>query len=57
MTPAQLKAHRRRLGLTQAALAKALGVTLSAVEKWEGGQRPISRVVELALEALEAKPP
>lgn len=38
MTPAQLKTIRRRLGLSQAALAKKLGVARNTVTRWEMGQ-------------------
>jgi putative transcriptional regulator len=36
--PAQLKRLRARLGLTQAALAKALGVSFPTINRWENGK-------------------
>lgn len=39
MTPADLKAWRGRMGLTQPDLARRLGVTLRAYQYWEAGER------------------
>jgi DNA-binding transcriptional regulator YiaG len=51
MTPSQLKQARITLCLTQAAMAKAMGVGTRKWERWEGGHSPISpegaRLVEL----------
>lgn len=41
MTPAQLKAIREKLGLSQAALADTLGVQRNTVVRWEMGMHPI----------------
>jgi DNA-binding transcriptional regulator YiaG len=42
VTPAELKAARRRLGFrSRRTLAEALGVTKWAVDSWELGRRPI----------------
>ena len=53
MTKEQLKKARHRLGLTQAAMAKAMGIGTRKWEHWEGGHSPISaegaRLVELLL--------
>ncbi len=49
MTAEQLKRLRQRAGLTQKALAALLGVARITVVRWETGQRPISRVTELAI--------
>ena len=38
MDPTEIKALRSKLGLTQEALARELGVSVSAVQKWEGGR-------------------
>ena len=53
MTPKQLKAIRKRLGMTQTALAEAIGYTMRQVGKYELGQAGIPRVVELAVEYLD----
>ena len=57
MTKEQLKQARHQLGLTQAAMAKAMGIGTRKWERWEGGHSPISpegaRLVELLVE-LEA---
>jgi len=46
---------RKSLAMTKTALAKALGVNLSTVWRWEKGQLPISPVVKRALEQLVAE--
>jgi transcriptional regulator with XRE-family HTH domain len=58
VTAADLRALRKRLGLTQAQLAAALDLSPSTISNYEGGGRPalpIPRVVELACQALVAK--
>jgi transcriptional regulator with XRE-family HTH domain len=52
MTPNQLIAARKQLGLTQAGLAKELGYTLDHVGRLERGVVPIKRVTVLAVAAL-----
>ena len=53
MTPSQLKQARQHLRLTQAAMAKAMGIGARKLERWEGGHSPISpegaRLVEMLL--------
>lgn len=53
MTPTQIKQARRELGLTQSAMAKAMGIGTRKWERWEGGHSPISpegaRLVEMLL--------
>ena len=53
MTNLQLKQARHQLGLTQAAMAKAMGIGARKWERWEGGHSPISpegaRLVEMIL--------
>ena len=53
MTKEQLKQARHQLGLTQAAMAKAMGIGTRKLERWEGGHSPISpegaRLVEMLL--------
>jgi DNA-binding transcriptional regulator YiaG len=41
MTPTQLKRIRLERGLSQQALADALGVTRNTVVRWEMGRHPI----------------
>ena len=59
MTPSQLKQARYQLGLTQAAMAKAMGIGTRKWERWEGGHSPISsegaRLVELLVELKAGK--
>lgn len=47
-----LKVARKAKGLTQTALAKALGVSLRAVQQWEGGETAPARETMFRLEAL-----
>ena len=53
MTSSQIKQARHQLGLTQAAMAKAMGIGTRKLERWEGGHSPISpegaRLVEMLL--------
>ena len=53
MTPSQLKQARQQLGLTQAAMAKVMGIGTRKWERWEGGHSPISpegaRLIEMLL--------
>jgi len=56
MTPTGLKRIRRALGLTQKALAEALGVDRVSVARWEGGTyritEPMARLIQrIAAEA------
>lgn len=55
MTPAEFKATRASLGKTQAALARALGVHIRTVQKWEGGERGIPNPVALAMKMTAAQ--
>ena len=55
MTPAQFQAHRKALGLTQHALAEALGMGThgwQSVSEWENGKRPIPGPVAIAVNCL-----
>lgn len=59
MTSSQLKQARHQLGLTQAAMAKAMGIGTRKWERWEGGHSPISpegaRLVEVLVELKAGK--
>ena len=54
MNRSQLKQARHQLGLTQAAMAKAMGIGTRKWERWEGGHSPISpegaRLVEMLVQ-------
>ncbi len=54
-TPEQLRLTREKLKLTRAELAEALGMTRNAVLKMERGERPITRVTELAIQHLSCR--
>ena len=53
MAPEEIKQARQEMGLTQAAMAKAMGIGTRKLERWEGGHSPISpegaRLVEMLL--------
>ncbi len=52
MTGKKFKQTRRALKVSQSQLAKVLGVTVTAVARWERGERPISGPVALAMKLL-----
>ena len=57
MTPAEVKAVRVRLGLTQRELAEWLRLSANgdrSVHRWESGDTPISGPAEVALEAFDS---
>lgn len=58
MTPwaVRVRELRARLGLTQAALAHALGVSPNAVARWERGERTPTGLSRAALERLAGVP-
>jgi transcriptional regulator with XRE-family HTH domain len=58
VTPADLLAFRRALGLTQRELAERLGVPQATIWRWESGQHPIQHptILRLALEQLASRP-
>lgn len=51
MQPLEFKQSRKDAGFkTQKAFAEFLGVSPSAVKKWESGNRPVPRYALLAIE-------
>lgn len=52
MSPADYKATREKLGLTQAGLAARLGLPRTAIVKREAGDQRITEEAALALRAL-----
>lgn len=56
MTPKQLKAARKKLGMTQKTLGETLGLRSKepgrTVRLWEAGVHPVPGPVELAVKAL-----
>ncbi len=52
MSGRELKAARKRLGLTQAELAKAVGVQRVTVARWEARLRKIPPMLTLAMKTL-----
>jgi DNA-binding transcriptional regulator YiaG len=57
MTPADLKAARRALGLSQAELARVVGVASDrTVRKWEDAERDIPGPVIVLMHAVLALP-
>jgi transcriptional regulator with XRE-family HTH domain len=54
MTPAAFTAWRKSRYSSQAAAAKALGLSPRAIFAYEKGETPIPLVVELAIQALNA---
>lgn len=55
MTPAEYKALREKLGLTQAELAARLGVTRKTVNSRERSPKRISAEAAMAIRSLNAK--
>ena len=55
MEGTELKRRRERLSMTQTELAKELGVKQNTVYRWEADKLPISRIVDLALQQIEAR--
>lgn len=52
MTPAELRAHRNKLALSQAVLAKRLDIGERNYRSYELGEYPVPVVVALAVERL-----
>jgi DNA-binding XRE family transcriptional regulator len=53
VTPAEIVAFRKRLGLTQARLAALLPAPKRTIENWEGGRRNPPAYLQRALRDLE----
>jgi len=53
MTPHELRAARKRLGLTQAELGAAIGRRQASISRLEHGAADVPRVVEMALRGLQ----
>jgi len=49
----QVKAWRKAHGLSQPQLARLLGVSVSAIMRWEAGERDVPPYLHLALRGLE----
>ena len=56
MTGRELRYIRRKLALTQAALAEAIGVTSNTIARWERGEMSISEPAARLLEKLAEEP-
>ena len=52
MTGDELKQEREKMGLTQQALADALGVDVMTISRWERDVRTIPPYLPLALESI-----
>ena len=50
-----LRRKRERLGLTQEELAKRLGRKRLSIIRYESGESPVPKVIELALKTIEAE--
>lgn len=53
LTPDDLRDLQAQLGMTNEQLADAIGVSLSTIVKWRGGQHPIPRPSAIAIRALQ----
>jgi DNA-binding XRE family transcriptional regulator len=53
MQPDEMKAIRKRLGMTQADFGEAIGMSRKAVNEMEAGKAVIERRTELAVRYLE----
>jgi len=55
MTPKELEAARRTLGLNKAEMARSLRTPYRTYQDWEAGERPIPGVCQVAVELLLKK--
>jgi DNA-binding transcriptional regulator YiaG len=56
MTPTQVKALRRRLGLTQSKFADLVGVHVVTVKKWETRKQTVGRLAAHVMAMLAERP-
>lgn len=54
-TGEEIRALRKRLGLTQEEFAHAVAVTFSTVNRWENGHAKPSKLARRAIETLAAR--
>ena len=54
-TPEKIRALRERHGMTQQSLAQSLGVSLTAISRWENGKHSPSPMACKSLDGLAAK--
>ena len=52
LTPEDVRGFRSGLRMSQRQLAGALGISIRAIEEWEGGRRTPPHYLRLALERL-----
>ena len=57
MTGQEVRAARRRLGLTQAAFAKRVGVERVTLARWEVGLNPVNRTAAILIRLLTQQAP
>ena len=53
MTPSDFRTRRQFLGYTQQGIAERLGLSRRSIQAYESGETTISRVIEMAIEAIE----
>ncbi len=49
MTPEELIAYRHKLGISQQTLAERWGISKRTIIRWEKGEVPIPKLVDLAI--------
>lgn len=55
MTGKQLRRKRNQMSMTQAELAKLLGVARNTVARWERGEMSVPKFLHLALKSVDAE--
>ena len=55
MDKEQFRRKRKRLGLTQTELAKCLGKSRPTIARYESGELPVPKAIEMALKVVEAE--